>query len=147
MIIDGKDLILGRLASFVAKRLLLGERVTIVNAEQVLISGKRETTFDEYRAWLEIRNLVNPRKGPLHPKRPNELVRLAIRGMLPFDKSRGRVAYRRLRVHVGVPQPLVGKEMQSVPEASSERLGTRRFIKVGQLSEYLGGKFRSTPPP
>ena len=141
LVIDGKDLILGRLGSFVAKRLLDGEGVTIVNAEQVLISGKREATFDEYRAWLRVRNLVNPRKGPFHPKRPNELVRLAIRGMLPFDKPRGRMAYRRLHVHVGVPQPLAGKEMQTVPEASSERLGTRRFIKVGQLSEYLGARF------
>ena len=141
MIINGKDLVLGRLASFAAKRLLESERVTVVNAEQVVVSGKKEATFDAYDAWLEIRNLTNPRKGPFHLKRPEELVRRAVRGMLPFDKPRGREAYGRLRVHVGVPPEFAGKKMQTLSEASLEWLGTRRFIRVGDLSKHLGAKF------
>jgi len=141
MIIDGKDLVLGRLASFAAKRLLEGERVTVVNAEQVVVSGKKEATFDTYDAWLETRNLTNPRKGPFHLKRPEELVRRAVRGMLPFDKPRGRGAYGRLRVHLGVPPELAGKKMQTLPESSLEWLGTRRFIRIGDLSKHLGAKF------
>lgn len=141
VIIDGKDLVLGRLASFAAKRLLEGERVTVVNAEQVVISGRKEATFDVYEAWLEVRNLTNPRKGPFHLKRPEELVRLAVRGMLPFDKPRGREAYGRLRIHMGVPPELAGKEMQTLPEASLERLGTRRFMRIGDLSKHLGARF------
>ncbi len=139
MIIDGKDLVLGRLASFAAKRLLEGERVVVVNAEQVVVSGRREATFDAYAAWLETRNLTNPRKGPFHLKRPEDLVRLTVRGMLPFDKFKGRTAFRRLRVHRGVPEELSGQEMVSVPGASLQDLGTRRFIRIGQLSEHLGG--------
>lgn len=139
MIIDGKDLVLGRLASFAAKRLLEGERVTIVNAEQVVISGRRDATFDAYDAWLKTRILTNPRKGPFHLKRPEELVRGAIQGMLPSGKPRGRMAFRRLRVYCGVPKELSAQEMTSVPEASLERLGTRRFIRVGLLSKHLGG--------
>jgi len=140
-IVDGKDLVLGRLASFAAKRLLAGEQVTVVNAEQVVISGKREATLDAYMAWLKTRNLTNPRKGPIHLKRPEELVRRTIRGMLPFDKPRGRAAYRRLRVHVGVPKSLGDKKMQTIPGASIEQLGTRRFIRVGELSKHLGARF------
>lgn len=141
MIIDGKDLVLGRLASFAAKRLLEGEHVTVVNAEQVVVSGRKEATFDAYDAWLEVRNLTNPRKGPFHLKRPEDLVRLAVRGMLPFDKPRGRGAYGRLRVHMGVPPKFAGKEMQTLPEASLERLGTRRFMRIGNLSKHLGARF------
>jgi len=141
MIIDGKDLVLGRLASFAAKRLLEGERVTVVNAEQIVISGRKKATFDAYDVWLEIRNLTNPRKGPFHPKRPEELVRRTVRGMLPFDKPRGRGAYDRLRVHIGVPPEFVGKKMQTLPEASLERLGTRRFMRIGDISKHLGAKF------
>jgi len=141
MIIDGKDLVLGRLASFTAKRLLEGERVTVVNAEQVVVSGRKKATFDAYDAWLEIRNLTNPRKGPFHLKRPEDLVRRAVRGMLPFDKPRGQGAYGRLRVHVGVPSEFVGKKMEILPEASLERLGTRRFMRIGDLSKHLGAKF------
>lgn len=141
MIIDGKDLVLGRLASFAAKRLLEGERVTVVNAEQIVVSGRKKATFDAYDAWLEIRNLTNPRKGPFHLKRPEELVRRTVRGMLPFDKPRGRGAYDRLRAHIGVPSEFVGKKMQTLPEASLERLGTRRFMRIGDLSKHLGAKF------
>jgi len=141
MIIDAKDLILGRMASFAAKRLLEGESVVIVNAEQAVISGRREATLDLYDAWLEIRSVVNPRKGPFHPRKPNDLVRLTVRGMLPFDKPRGREAYRRLKVYVGVPAEFKGKELKSLPGAKLERLGTRRFIRVGELSRHLGVRF------
>ncbi len=141
MIIDGKDMVLGRLASFAAKRLLEGEQVVIVNAEEAVVSGRRNATFDEYDAWLETRNVANPRKGPVHLRLPEELVRRAVRGMLPFDKSRGKEAFRRLRVHRGIPSELSGKEMVQVPGASLECLGTRRFIKVGELSKHLGARF------
>ena len=141
LVIDGKDLILGRLASFAAKRLLEGEQITVVNAEHVVISGKREKTFNGYRAWLKTRTLTNPRKGPFHLKRPEDLVRLTIRGMLPFDRPKGRMAYRRLRVHVGVPEFIQLEKMQTLPEASLGRLGTRRFVRIGQLSKHLGAKY------
>jgi large subunit ribosomal protein L13 len=141
MILDGKDLVLGRLASFVAKQLLGGDKVTIVNAEQIVISGRRDATLGAYDAWLKTRNLSNPRKGPFHLKRPEELVRIAVRGMLPFDKPRGREAFHRLRVHIGVPKELAGKELTSIPDASLERLGTRRFIRIGELSKHLGVRF------
>jgi len=141
MIIDATDMILGRMATFAAKRLLAGEQVMVVNAERAVISGGRERTFDTYEVWLQIRNLANPRKGPFHLKRPDDLVRLTVRGMLPFDKTRGRVAYRKLKVYVGVPAELKDKQMQVVDEASLKRLGTRRFIRVGELSKHLSAKF------
>jgi len=141
MIIDAKDLILGRMASFVAKRLLEGESMVIVNAEQAVISGRREATLDLYDAWLEIRSIVNPRKGPFHPRKPNDLVRLTVRGMLPFDKPRGREAYRRLKIYIGLPAEFKGKVLESLPSAKLERLGTRRFIRVGELSRHLGVRF------
>ncbi len=141
MIIDAKDLILGRMASSVARRLLEGENVAIVNAEHAIISGRRKSTFEDYDAWLEIGSIVNPRKGPFHPRRPEELVRRIVRGMLPFDKPRGRKAYNRLKVYVGVPAEFKGKELESLPNARIERLGTRRFIRLGELSKHLGAKF------
>ena len=141
LVIDATDLVLGRLASFVAKRLLEGEEIAIVNAERAAISGRRRAIFDEYDAWLEIRSLSNPRKGPFHPRKPQDLVRRVVRGMLPFDKPRGREAYRRLRVHVGLPEELRKAELKTLPEASLARLGKRRFIRVGELSRYLGSRF------
>lgn len=141
MLVDATDLVLGRMASYVAKRLLEGEKIIIVNAEKAVISGRREATFSEYDAWMKIRNLVNPRKGPFHPRRPEDLVRRAVRGMLPRKKPRGRSAYRRLRVYVGLPPEFAGLEIKSIPQAHLKRVGTRRFITVGKLSKHLGAKF------
>ncbi len=64
-----------------------------------------------------------------------------MRGMLPFDRAKGREAYRKLRVYVGVPVEFKDKEMKSLPEASLERLRTRRFIRIGELSKHLSAKF------
>jgi large subunit ribosomal protein L13 len=66
---------------------------------------------------------------------------MTVRGMLPFDKKKGRDAYRKLKVYVGVPAEFKGKEMKSLPEASLERLRTRRFIRVEELSKHLSAKF------
>ncbi|MEW6222318.1 MAG: 50S ribosomal protein L13 [Candidatus Hadarchaeota archaeon] len=140
LIIDGKDLILGRLATFAAKKLLEGEKVTIVNADEVIISGRKDSILEEYRTWLETRTVTNPRKGPFHPKRPEDLIRKSIRGMLPWKTARGKDAFHRLRVHGGVPEELAGKEKVAVPDAGLERLGTGRYLKLEKLSKLLGAK-------
>ncbi|MEM2875315.1 MAG: 50S ribosomal protein L13 [Candidatus Hadarchaeales archaeon] len=139
LVINGECLILGRLASFAAKQLLRGERVTIVNAEKVVVSGRREDILDTYRKWLETRNIANPRKGPFHHKKPDALVRMAIRGMLPYDRQKGREAFRRLRVYAGIPEELAGKEMITVPDARLEKLGTKKYIRISDISKHLGG--------
>jgi large subunit ribosomal protein L13 len=140
MILNAADLRLGRMASFVAKQLLNGERVEIVNAEKAVISGRRDSILDGYRKWMRQRGLSNPKKGPYHFRRPDDLVRLTVRWMLPFDKPKGQKAYRRLRVYVGVPSHLSGKKFQTIDEASFEKLSTRRLVRIGEVSEYLGAK-------
>jgi len=140
LVVDGKDLILGRLASFVAKKLLGGERVTIVNAEQVVISGRRQAIFQSYELWLETRKVTNPAKGPFHRRGAEALLQLSVRGMLPFSKAKGREAFHRLRVYRGTPEELAGKEKTPVPDAGLESLGTGRYLRLGELSKHLGGR-------
>ena len=52
-VIDAKNLILGRMASTVAKRLLDGEEINIINAEKAIISGRKDTTFDRYKRYID----------------------------------------------------------------------------------------------
>jgi large subunit ribosomal protein L13 len=137
-VIDGKDMVLGRLASFVAKELLKGRRIEIVNAERIVISGERKTIYRHYRTWMGVRTVTNPRKGPFHFRRPEDIVKRTVRGMLPYKKPKGRRAYRLLRVHRGVPERLAGKETLPVPHAGLGRLGTRRYITLESLSKHLG---------
>lgn len=134
LVIDATGLVLGRMASIIAKSLLLGEEVVVVNAEKAVISGKRLSRVREAKEFLEV---GHPRKGPLHPRRPDRIVRRTIRGMLPRRKAKGREAYKRLRVFLGVPEEIKGKATQSIANAKAERLKCP-YISVGELARDIG---------
>jgi len=134
VVVDAKGLILGRMASTIAKRLLQGENIIILNAEKAVISGKRLSRIKEAKKKLEI---GHPKKGPFHPRRPEEIVRRTIRGMLPRRKPKGQQAYRRLKVFVDVPQELKETETQTIPDAKSEKLKCP-YITVGKLAKEIG---------
>jgi large subunit ribosomal protein L13 len=133
-IIDAKGLILGRMASIVAKRLLQGESIIILNAEKAAISGKRLQIVKEAKTFLEV---GHPRKGPYHPRMPDKIVRRTIRGMLPRKKPKGKEAYKRLKVYLGTPKEFNGEETQSILEASAEKLKSP-YITVGELAKEIG---------
>ena len=47
-IIDGTGAILGRLASYVAKEALKGEKIIILNCEEILISGNKKSIKKDF---------------------------------------------------------------------------------------------------
>jgi large subunit ribosomal protein L13 len=134
VIIDAKGLILGRLASNVAKRLLEGESVIILNAEKAAISGKKQHIVTDAKTFLEV---GHPRKGPNHPRRPDKIVSRTIRGMLPRRKPKGIEAFKRLRVYLGIPVEFDGKNIQTIVEASTGKLKSP-YITVGELAKEIG---------
>jgi large subunit ribosomal protein L13 len=136
-IIDAEGLILGRMASIVAKRLLQGERIDIINAEEAVVSGKRLMIIGKRKEFLEVGG--RSRKGPIHHRRPDAIVRRTIRGMLPYRKTTGREAFRKLKVHIGVPRDLESSTRESLPDASVERL-QGRYITVGEMAKNIGWK-------
>ena len=139
LIIDATDTILGRLASFAAKKALEGYEVIIVNAEKAVITGNRKTVIKEYQ---EKRQRGNPYKGPFFPKRPDRILRRTIRGMLPWKTHRGRVAFKRVKVYIGIPKELEGKEIMKLPEEYTvKKLKIPKFIYLGELSKILGAKW------
>ncbi|ACJ15592.1 LSU ribosomal protein L13P [Thermococcus onnurineus NA1] len=140
-IINAEGLILGRLASKVAKMLLEGEEVVIVNAEKAIITGNREDIFAKYKQRTELRTRTNPRKGPFYPKRSDEIVRRTVRGMLPWKTDRGRKAFKRLKVYVGIPKEFEGRELETISEAHMSKLATPKYVTVGEVAKFLGGKF------
>lgn len=137
IIIDAKDLILGRMAAVVAKRLLQGECVTILNAEKAVVSGRRRSRIREAKRKLEI---GHPRKGPFHQRQPDRFVRRTVRGMLPRKKPKGKEAMKRLRVFIGTPKEFEEHQTESVNEARAEKLKCS-YTTVGEIVRELG----STP--
>ncbi|RZN40586.1 MAG: 50S ribosomal protein L13 [Methanophagales archaeon ANME-1-THS] len=135
-VIDGDGLILGRLASTVAKRLLTEKdrEIVIVNAEGVVISGSKEQLFKEYKRR---RDRGSPEQGPYYPKMPDRIVKRTIRGMLPYKQAKGREAFSRLKVYLGVPEEYKTVERRTLEDAEAERLA-RTYVTVGEVSEKLG---------
>jgi large subunit ribosomal protein L13 len=68
MIVDGTGLVLGRLAAFVAKQLLLGEKVDIINSEKVIITGSKQDILSKYK---QRRDRGTPSRGPFFPREPH----------------------------------------------------------------------------
>jgi large subunit ribosomal protein L13 len=140
VIFNAEGLILGRMANAVARRLLTGGTVCVVNAEKALVSGRRSSLVRQWKDFLEVKSVANPaRYGPFHSRRPDRILRDAVRGMLPMDKARGRSSLKRLRVYVGVPEPLKGSALETIPEAGLERL-KGRYVILGDLAAEIGWK-------
>ena len=74
IVVDATDHIAGRLSSNVAKLLLKGNRVSIINCEKIMISGSRSNIIKEYRDFLEISSILHPKHGPFHPRRPDTII-------------------------------------------------------------------------
>ena len=69
IVVDGTNLIAGRVCSNVAKLLRKGNRISIVNCEKIMISGKKASIIREYEDFLKIHSIIHPQHGPFHPGR------------------------------------------------------------------------------
>ena len=133
-LINADGLILGRMASEIAKKLLNGEKVIIVNAEKAIISGKRKSKVAEAKTFLEV---GSPGRGPFHYRRPDRMLRKTVRGMLPFKQPKGKTALKRLKVFIGVPQDLENQDMVTLKEAQAAKLKGPYFT-LAELAKEIG---------
>jgi large subunit ribosomal protein L13 len=140
MIIDGEGLVLGRLASIVSKKLLNGDEIIVLNAEKIILSGTKEWAYARYKQRLDRASISNPRKmGPKYPRRPDDIFRRTVRGMIPYKKTTGREAFKGLKVYVGIPQQFEGVEISKLPDAEPKNI--KKSIELGEVSKLLGAKF------
>lgn len=137
MIIDAKDGVLGRLSSYAAKQVLLGNKVDVINCEECVVSGNKHTTLANYIRRIDRKA---PGKGPYFYRRPDMLVRRTIRGMLPFKRARGRDAFKNLRCYIGIPESLKNEKAYAVESASIDKLKSADFLKVKDICKAVGWK-------
>lgn len=115
-LIDAKDKVLGRIASKIAVLLRgknnvffsyhvdNGDYVVVINSEKVKVTGKKETEkyyykHTRYLGWLKTETVSSLRR-----KKPTEILRKAVYGMLPKNKLRKQMM-KRLRIVVGEIHP------------------------------------------
>ncbi|MFQ5496344.1 MAG: 50S ribosomal protein L13 [Nitrosopumilus sp.] len=138
IVVDGTDHIAGRLASNVAKLLVKGNRVSIVNCEKIMLSGSRANHIKEYREFLEINSIINYKHGPVHQRRPDTVIAKMIRQMLPFDrKPSGKLSYQRLRTYIGSPTEIKSLEKIQFEKAKIKK-SAANYTPLGELCRVIG---------
>jgi large subunit ribosomal protein L13 len=131
-VVDAQEATLGRLSTAVAKYLLNGDEVHVINAEKAVVSGKRKMIRNEYK---EKREIGTYRKGPFYHRSPDRIVKRSIRGMIPYQKPHGRAAYKRLRCHIGIPEELKNEKAEVFEHAKKHHVNCRT---IEQISQSLG---------
>jgi len=133
-VISAEGLIMGRMASKIAKKLLNGEEVIVVNAEKSVLSGKKKSKVAEAKQFLEV---GAPERGPFHYRRPDRIMRKTIRGMLPIKQPKGKTAYKKLKVFMGIPEDLKDQKIDTIAEAQAAKLKGPHFT-LGELAREVG---------
>jgi len=134
VLVNADGLILGRMASKVAKHLLNGEEVTILNAEKAILSGKRKSKVAEAKEFLEV---GAPERGPFHYRRPDKIMRKTIRGMVPFKQPKGKNAFKKLKVFMGIPKDFKDLELVTFDEAKAAKL-KGPHMTLAELAREIG---------
>lgn len=115
-LVDAEGAVLGRLATAVASRLKgkhnplftphadTGDSVIVINAEKIVLTGRKWDQKVYYRHSGYTGGLKEITARKLMDKRPEDLVRLAVKGMLPKN-SLGRKLFKKLKVYSGDKHP------------------------------------------
>src|SRR5436190_2099528 len=102
VVIDAENAVAGRLASYVAKQLLLGKEIAVVNAEKAIIIGNEKDITKKYISMR--RKGGSAMKGPLFPSNPERILKRIIKCMLPIKRGRGVDALRRVKCYNAIPE-------------------------------------------
>ncbi|MBR9700789.1 50S ribosomal protein L13 [Candidatus Woesearchaeota archaeon] len=134
LVIDATDLLVGRMATQVARAALHGKEVRIINCDKAVVSGHKQAIVS---SWKTKYARGVPKKGPFYRRQPDRLVRRMIRGMLPYKTPRGRDAFKRVLTYIGAPEEF--KNAQTIKGAHLDKLPNIRYLTMGQICKELGG--------
>ena len=163
LVIDATNMVLGRMATQTASILLkkkpyftVGSKdglveinpadhkdVYIINADKAIISGNPKRITQRYLQRIHIKTNTNPRRGPFHPRTPENIVKRAIRGMVPHRQHTGKVAMHKLKIFVGTPSFLAEEKPIHFVDADAAKFNCQR-IAVGELARRISS-YRSRP--
>ncbi len=128
--VDAEGIQIGRLGSFVAKKALEGDEVFVLNSEKSIISGTKKNVLEEIINWRKKGG--KSLKGPKVSKYPHFLLKRMIRGMLPWDREKGKKAYKRIKCFLSE---------QIIPEKEVIKLKINKplkFVELNEICKLLG---------
>ena len=124
-VVDAEGQVLGRLASSIAARLRgkhnplftphvdTGDSVVVINAEKIVLTGRKWDQKNYYRHSGYIGGLTTITAKKLREDRPEDLIRFAVKGMLPKNKL-GRKLFKKLKVYAGDTHPHKAQKPEAI---------------------------------
>jgi len=124
-IVDAKGEVLGRLASLIASRLRgkhnplftphvdTGDWVVVINADKIVLTGRKLDQKCYYRHSGYIGGLKTITAKKLLEKRPEDLIRFAVKGMLPKNRL-GSKLFKKLKVYAGDKHPHIAQQPEAI---------------------------------
>ncbi|MFT4980156.1 MAG: large subunit ribosomal protein L13 [Myxococcota bacterium] len=126
-VIDAEGQTLGRLATRIAtalrgkhkptfnQHLDCGDYVVVLNAEKIVLSGKKLDNKHYYRYSGHPGGLKATSARTMLEKHPERVITFAVKGMLPKNRL-ARQVLKKLRVYAGAEHPHAGQDPQPFPE-------------------------------
>jgi large subunit ribosomal protein L13 len=115
-VVDANGAVLGRLATAVASRLQgkhnplytphvdTGDWIVVINADKIVLTGRKLDQKQYYRHSGYTGGLKSITAGDLKEKKPEDLIRFAVKGMLPKNRV-GKKQLKKLKVYAGDQHP------------------------------------------
>jgi len=115
-IVDADGKVLGRIATEIARYLRgkhkptfcnfqdNGDFIVVINAEKIHLTGKKWDDKTYYRHTGFMGGIKSQTAKEVREKKPEELIRMAVKGMLPKNKL-GRAQLKKLKVYAGSDHP------------------------------------------
>ncbi|NTV14702.1 MAG: 50S ribosomal protein L13 [Desulfobulbaceae bacterium] len=125
LLVDADGKVLGRLATEIASRLRgkhkptystfmdNGDFVVVVNAEKIRLTGNKwdDKQYHHHTSWMGGLKTATARE--MLEKKPTEIIRLAVQGMLPKN-SLGRAQLKKLKIYVGTDHPHAAQQPAAI---------------------------------
>ena len=138
VVIDASGIVVGRLASYVAKRLRgkhrpdftphvdTGDHIVIINAEKAVFTGNKLTDKIYYRhtGYPGGIKSTTPEKI-LNGKYPERAIQMAVKRMMPKESTLARTQFGKLRVYAGADHPHTAQAPEVVDFKSMNRKNSK----------------------
>ena len=137
IVIDIENCILGRVCSNISKKLLLNQKVILVNCNSVVILGRRSFLVKKYKDKLKNKVV---KQGPYYSRNPCDMVKRSVRNMVPYKNLRGKEALKNLKCYNTIPKTLGDKKITKIDGSKLNDLTSLYYTKMVDLCRVLGYK-------
>lgn len=143
LIIDAKEHVVGKLATFVAKHLLEGQKIIVINTENLVLTGPIERGIQRFKEYLNKRRLTKPEHGQKHHRSPSLFFQRAVRRMVPKRIVKGKRALSLLTIYESCPDDLINSDWMNCPKALLKNTADpiRKFYHLKNLLIKYGWKY------